>query len=107
MHAHQVNLSEWQREGEANEQQIKMFHRIWEAVKQHGSSLWSNPLLIKDRTAVIAEDRNIPIADQIQQAEEFLKTEIKAIFMLAGANKSQHDTWCTHLQDAFTVGRDE
>lgn len=107
MQADQVNLSEWQKEGETDEQQIKRFHGMWEAVKQHGSSLWSNTLLIKDRTAVIAEDRNIPIADQIQQAEEFLKTEIKAIFMLAGANKSQHENWCTHLQDAFTVGRVE
>ena len=41
-------LGEWQKESETNEDWLERFHGMWEAVKQHGGSIWSHPSLVRD-----------------------------------------------------------
>ncbi len=80
---------------------------MWEAVKQHGGSIWSHPSLVQDRAQAIAGAGNVPTAAQTRQAEEAVENEMKAMFMLAGANKTRHEDLRTHLQNSYTVGRNE
>lgn len=40
-------------------------------------------------------------------AEQAVESEMKAMFMLAGANKARHDDLRTQFQNSFTVGRNE
>lgn len=98
---------EWQKEAETNEEWMECFHGMWEAVKQHGGSLWSHPLLIQDRAQEIAGAVNIPTAAQLQQAEQAVENKMKTMFILTMANKAKHDDLRTHLQNSYMVGCDE
>ncbi len=100
-------LGEYQKELETNEGWMERFHGMWEAVKQHGGSIWSHQSLIRDRAQDIAGAGNVPTQDQIRQAEEAVEHEMKAMFMLAGANKGRHSKLRTHLENSYTVGRNE
>jgi hypothetical protein len=57
-------LGEWQKKSESNEDWLEHFHGMWEAVKQHGGSIWSHPSLIQDRAQDLAGAGNVPTADQ-------------------------------------------
>ena len=100
-------LGEWQKESETNEEWLERFHGMWEAIKQHGGSLWSHPSLIQERSETIAGAGNVPTAGQVRQAEQAVESEMKAMFMLAGANRVKHEDLRTHLQNSYTVGRNE
>lgn len=66
-------LREWQKDVETNEEWMEQFHGMWEAVKQHGGSLWSHLLLVQDRVEEISQSENIPTAAKIPQAEQAVK----------------------------------
>ena len=100
-------LSEWQAESETNEAWMERFHGMWEAVKQHGGSLWSHPSLIQNRAQEIAGRGNIATDAQTREAVTVVENEMKAMFMLAGGNKAQHESLRTALQNSYTVGRNK
>ena len=100
-------LGEWQKESETNEEWIEGFHDMWEAVKQHRGSLWSHPSLVKDCAESIARAGNVPMVAQVREVEQAMENEMKAMFVLAGANKAKHDDLRTHLQNLYTVGSNE
>jgi hypothetical protein len=47
------------------------------------------------------------ITAQEQQAEQDVENEMKAMLMLAGANKAKHENLRMHLQNSYTMGRNE
>ncbi len=78
-----------------------------EAVKLHGGSFWSHPLLIHDRAQETARAGNVQMAGQIQQAEETVESEMKVMFMLVGANSAKHEGLRMRLQNSYTMGCNE
>lgn len=70
---------------------------MWEAVKQRRGSIWSHPLLVQDHADSTAGAGNVPMVAQVRKVEQAVKNEMKAMFMLAGANKTKHDDLRMHL----------
>lgn len=49
----------------------------------------------------------MPNPVQVLQAEQAVESKMKAVFMLAGANKTKHKDLRTPVQNYYVVGRNE
>ena len=89
----------------SNEDYVEQFEALWETVEQQGGNLTNHPGLIADRALEIAEEvgRNAALDQDVATATEQIANEMKAAFMLSGAEKNRHKQLKSMLENAFVV----
>ncbi len=97
----------YQENNETNEKYFERFNGMWEALIQQGGNLTAHPGLTRDRAQEIAGAGNAVTQAHMDEAQAQLDEEMKAAFMLSGANSRRHKKLKRHLEDAFTMGRNE
>ena len=100
-------VTEYQKSNESNESYLERFHGMWEALRQQGGSLTNHPGLVRDRAQNIAGIGNHVTQAHTDEAQAQVDEEMKAAFMLSGANLERHKRLKRHLEDSFTMGRNE
>jgi hypothetical protein len=99
-----------QKADESNEEYKECFDSLWEALEQQGGCLSHQPGLINARAIAIAEEdgrdaNNILPADRATATQQ-IREEVKACFMLSGANNSRHQDLKNHLENKYAVKRE-
>ena len=100
-------VTEYQKVNESNESYFERFHGMWEALIQQGGSLTHHPGLVQDRAQGIVGHGNAVLQRHIDEPQSQVYEEMKAAFMLSGANLDRHRKLKRHLEDSFTMGRNE
>eukprot|EP00956_Cyclotella_meneghiniana_P028544 scaffold66757_cov136-Cyclotella_meneghiniana.AAC.1 len=99
-------------QNETNEQYKEEFESIWEIVEQFGGSLTNHPELIERRAAEIAAQDEPPRDvgevddDDREIATAEIASEIKASFMLSGAQERRYGSLKLQLENDYTLGND-
>ena len=98
--------------GESNEKYKESIEALFNIIEQFGGSLTNHPVLIERRAVVAAGDDPPRDPDQVNdddvaRATEELDKEIKAAFMLSGANNSKYGALKDTLENAYTLGDDK
>eukprot|EP00956_Cyclotella_meneghiniana_P042120 scaffold248363_cov77-Cyclotella_meneghiniana.AAC.3 len=99
-------------QNETNEQYKEEFESIWEIVEQFGGSLTNHPELIERRAAEIAaldeppRDVGEVDDDDREMAATEIANEIKASFMLSGAQERRYGGLKLQLENDYTLGND-
>ena len=92
---------------ETNEKYKERFDGLFDSVIQQGGCMTHHPGLINARAEEIAFAANRPDGpedDDIAAATAEVAEEIKASFLLSGANNSRHENLKNFLEDQYTNG---
>ena len=93
---------------ESNEKYKERFDGVFDSVIQQGGSVTTHPGLIATRAQAIATAanrvNNIPAPDDTAAATQEIAEEIKACFMLSGANNTRHGKLKNYLENKFICG---
>ena len=100
-------VTEYQKMNESNESYFERFHGMWEALIQQGGSLTNHPGLVQERAQGVAGHGNPVLQRHSDEAQNQVNEEVKAAFMLSGANLDWHKKLKRHLEVLFTMGRNE
>eukprot|EP00956_Cyclotella_meneghiniana_P000563 scaffold626_cov49-Cyclotella_meneghiniana.AAC.1 len=98
--------------GESNEAYKERFESVWEVVEQFGGSMTEHPELIEKRAIELAalddppRDRGEVDEDDRDMARAELAAELKAAFMLSGANDRKYGGLKLQLENDYTLGND-
>ena len=96
-----------QKSDESNEEYKECFDSLWNALEQQGGCLSHQPGLIEARAIEIAEDdgrgANNLLDANTEEAKVQVREEVKASFMLSGANNGKHQDLKNHLENKYAV----
>lgn len=94
---------------QSNEDYKECFESLWDAFEQQGGCLTHHPGLIADRALLIGRDegRNVPNDADRALARTEIAAKVKAGFMLSGADDGRFDELKKHLENKFTIKKDD
>jgi hypothetical protein len=100
-----------QKAAESNEDYKECFDSLWNALEQQGGSLTHQPGLIRARAIKIAtedgrDENELTEADN-NAAKTQIAEQIKASFMLSGANNGRHQHLKNHLENKYAIMQED
>ena len=100
-----------QNHDETNEDYKECFDSLWNALEQQGGCLTHQPGLITARAIEIAEEdgraaNNVLAADRVTATQQ-VGEQLKASFMLSGANNGKHQELKNHLENKYAVKQED
>ena len=100
-----------QKGDESNEDYKECFDALWNALEQQGGCLTHQPGLINARAIEIAEadGRNAANINEADRATARIEVgeQIKASFMLSGANNGRHQYLKNHLENKYAIKQED
>ena len=95
-----------QKGGESNEKYKERLEALFNIIEQFGGSLTAHPVLIERRAQELAGEGNLIDADDRAEAAIQIEAEVKAAFLLSGANDRKYGALKVHLENTYSLGDD-